>query len=116
MGPAPQNSVHNKRFYLDDFSKYTWLYPLETKSEVCATFLRFKQLVETYFTTKIVSVQSDNEGEFSPLKTSLTSMGISYRLSCPHTHHQMGTVERKHKHIVETGLSLLAIASIPLTF
>jgi hypothetical protein len=62
-GPAPQNSVHNKRFYLsavDDFSKYTWLYPLETKSEVCATFLRFKQLVETYFTTKIVSVQRDN--------------------------------------------------------
>jgi hypothetical protein len=101
---------------VDDFSKYTWLYPLETKSGVCATFLRFKQLVETYFTTKIVSVQSDNGGEFSPLKTSLTSMGISYRLSCPHTHHQMGTVERKHRHIVETGLSLLATASIPLTF
>jgi hypothetical protein len=56
-GPAPQNSVNNKRFYLsvvDDFSKYTWLYPLETKSEVCATFLRFKQLVETYFNTKII--------------------------------------------------------------
>jgi hypothetical protein len=118
-GPAPQNYVHNKRFYLsvaDDFSKYTWLYPLETKSEVCATFLRFKQLVETYSNTKIVSVQSDNGGEFSPHKTSLTSMGISYRLSCPHTHHQMGTVERKHRHIVETGLSLLATASIPLTF
>jgi hypothetical protein len=73
-----------------DFSRYTWLYPLETKSEVCATFLRFKQLVETYFNTNIVSVQSDNGGEFSPLKTSLTSMGISYRLSFPHTHHQMG--------------------------
>jgi hypothetical protein len=101
---------------VDDFSKYTWFYPLETKSEVCATFLRFKQLVETYFTTKIVFVQSDNGGEFSPLKTSLTSMGIQYRLSCPHTHHQMRTIEIKHRHIVETRLSLLVTASIPLTF
>lgn len=101
---------------VDDFSKYTWLYPLETKSEVCATFLEFEQLVETYFNNKIVSVQSDNRSEFSLFKTSLTSIGISYRLSCPHTHHQMGTAERKHRHIVETGLSLLATASIPLTF
>jgi hypothetical protein len=117
--PAPHNSVNNNRFYLsvvDDFSKYTWLYPLETKSDVCATFLRFKQLVETDFNTKIISIQSDNGGKFRPLQTSLTSMEISYRLSFPHTHHQMGTVERKHRHIVETGLSLLATASIPLNF
>jgi hypothetical protein len=28
----------------------------------------------------------------------------------------MGTVERKHRHIVKTGLSLLATASVPFTF
>jgi hypothetical protein len=43
-------------------------------------------------------------------------MGVSYRLSCPHTHHQMGSVKRKHHHIVETGLSLLATVNVPLTF
>jgi IS30 family transposase len=101
---------------VDNFSKYTWLFPLATKSEVCATFLRFKQLVETFFITKIRSVQSDNGGEFHPLQTALNSMGVSYRLSYPHTHHQMGTVERKHRHIVKTGLSLLATASVPFTF
>jgi hypothetical protein len=118
-GPASTTSVNNNRFYLsvvDDFSKYTWLFPLATKSEVCATFLRFKQLVETFFNTKIRSVQSDNGGKFRPLQTALNSMGVSYRLSCPHTHHQMGTVERKHRHIVETGLSLLATVSVPFTF
>jgi hypothetical protein len=75
--PAPQTSVNNNRFYLsivNDFSKYTWLYPLESKSAVCPTFLPFKQLVETYFGTKIISVQSDNGGEFKPLQTSLNSM------------------------------------------
>jgi hypothetical protein len=87
---------------VDDFSKYTWLHPLKLKSNFCATFLRFKQLVETYFRTKIIFVQSDNGGEFRPLQNSLTTMGVYYRLSCHHTHHQMGTVERKHQRIVET--------------
>jgi hypothetical protein len=43
-------------------------------------------------------------------------MGVSYHLSCPHTRHQMGSVERKHRHIVETGLTLLATANVPLSF
>jgi len=119
MGPCLCKFCKQQSFYLsvvDDFSKYTWLFPLATKSEVCSNFLRFKHLVETFFNTKIKSVQSDNDGEFHPLQSALNSMGTSYRLSYPHTHHQMGTVERKHCHIVETGLSLLATANVPLTF
>lgn len=35
---------------------------------------------------------------------------------CPHTHQQNGSAERKHRHIVEVGLSLLAQACMPLKF
>ena len=37
----------------------------------------------------------------------------STSLIMSHTHEQNGTIERKHRHLVETGLSLLAKASIP---
>jgi hypothetical protein len=37
-------------------------------------------------------------------------------VSCPHTHQQNGSAERKHRHIVETGLALLAHAAMPLKF
>jgi histone deacetylase 1/2 len=37
-------------------------------------------------------------------------------VSCPHTHQQNGSAERKHCHIVETCLSLLAHASMPVKF
>lgn len=37
-------------------------------------------------------------------------------MSCPHTHQQNGSAERKHRHIVETGLALLAQACMPLRF
>ena len=35
---------------------------------------------------------------------------------CPHAHQQNGAAERKHRHIVEVGLALLAHASIPLKY
>jgi hypothetical protein len=43
-------------------------------------------------------------------------MGISHHVSSPHAHQQNGSAERKHHHIVEVGLSLLAHASMPLQF
>ena len=41
---------------------------------------------------------------------------ISNRLTCPHTHEHNDFVERKHRHIVDTGLALLVASSLPLKF
>jgi hypothetical protein len=43
-------------------------------------------------------------------------IGISHLVSCPHTHQQNGSAERKYCHNVEVGLTLLAHASMPLKF
>lgn len=48
------------------------------------------------------------------LSSFFQKIGISHRVSCPHTHQQHGTAGRKHRHIVEMGLALLANASMPL--
>jgi transposase InsO family protein len=73
--------------------------------------------VERLLDTKIKCVQSDWGGEYQKLHTQFfTSLGIAHRVSCPHTHQQNGSVERKYRHIVETGLVLLAHASVPLKF
>ena len=39
-----------------------------------------------------------------------------HKISCPHTPQQNGLAERKHRHIVEVGLSLLAEAGLPNKF
>jgi hypothetical protein len=41
-------------------------------------------------------------------------VGITHHASCPHARQQNGSAERKHRHIVEVGLALLANASMPL--
>ncbi|KAL3630661.1 hypothetical protein CASFOL_023645 [Castilleja foliolosa] len=39
-----------------------------------------------------------------------------HRMSCPYTPQQNGCAERKHRHIVEMGLSLLAQSNMPLKY
>lgn len=46
----------------------------------------------------------------------LKTSGISFRSSCPGHPEQNGLAERKHRHIVETGLTLLAHAHMPLSY
>jgi hypothetical protein len=72
-------------------------------------------LVERFFNQKIITVQSDWRGEYEKL-ISFTKIGITHHVSCPHAHQQNGSAKRKHRHIIEVGLSLLARASMPLKF
>jgi hypothetical protein len=96
--------------FIDDFSRYTWIYPLYQKSEVFDTFVKFKLLVENQFSTKIKQFQSDGGGEYTSVhfQSFLTKNGILHRKSCPYTSPQNGLAERKLKHILETGLTFLA--------
>ena len=117
-GPAPV-SVGRHAYYvrfIDDYSKYTWIYLLKNKSEVFQVFHNFQNQLEGRFGRKIISVQSDWGGEYEKLNSFFQRIGISHHVSCPHAHQQNGSTERKHRHIVEVGLALLANASMPLKF
>ncbi|CAB80958.1 retrotransposon like protein [Arabidopsis thaliana] len=113
---SPILSPDNYKYYLvlvDHHTRYTWLYPLQQKSQVKSTFIAFKALVENRFQAKIRTLYSDNGGEFIALREFLVSNGISHLTSPPHTPEHNGLSERKHRHIVETGLTLLTQASVP---
>ena len=75
------------------------------------SFQRFQTLVEHQFSLKIKSVQTDWGGEYHKLNKVFQTIGIHHRLICSHTHEQNGTVERRHRYIVETGLILLGQCS-----
>ncbi|KAD6794413.1 hypothetical protein E3N88_05309 [Mikania micrantha] len=93
-----------------------WFFPLARKSDVYETFKRFLVMVERQFNTKLKTVQTDWGGEFRNLSTFFSSLGIIHRLSCPHTSEQNGFVERRHRHVVETVLTLLAHSNVPKRF
>uniref|UniRef100_A0A803Q4P4 Integrase catalytic domain-containing protein n=1 Tax=Cannabis sativa TaxID=3483 RepID=A0A803Q4P4_CANSA len=118
-GPAPVASNINHHYYIhfvDDYSRYTWLYPLKLKFDALAAFIQFKALVENQFDKKIKSLRSDSGGEYKPFIDLVQTHGIEFQHPCPHTSAQNGRAKRKHRHIIEMGLTLLAQASMPLKY
>jgi len=97
--------------FVNAHTKHIWYYPLVAKSDVFPTFQCFQTLVKRQFSLKIKSVQTDWDGEYRKLNKFFQTIGIHHRLICPHTHEQNGIIERRHQHIVETGLTLLGQCS-----
>ncbi|KAG7593481.1 Reverse transcriptase RNA-dependent DNA polymerase [Arabidopsis thaliana x Arabidopsis arenosa] len=117
-GPAPVTSVQGFRFYIvfiDNYSRFCWFYPLKLKSEVFLVFKSFQSLVENQFNQKIKIFQSDGGGEFvnKQMQSHFELCGIQHFISCPHTPQQNGLAERKHRHILELGMSMLYHSQLP---
>lgn len=120
-GPSPIPSHKGFRYYLlviDDFTRYSWLFPLHYKSQVKHTIAEFKAFVSTQFNITIQTVRSDNGGEFINLflRHLFLSAGIIHQTTCPHTPEQNGVVERKHRHLIETTVTLLLQSKLPVQF
>lgn len=73
-------------------------------------------MAERQFNAPLKCLQSDSGEEFQALFSCLKQHGILFWLSCPYTYQQNGKAERKHRHLVEMGLTLLAQASMPLKY
>jgi hypothetical protein len=110
---SPVLSTNGYKYYIifvDDFSRYTGQIPLKQISDALEQFVKFKCLTENLFSLRIKQLQTDERGEYSSSAFSkfLADHGIFHRTTCPQTSQQNEIAKRKHRHIIETGLSLLA--------
>ena len=103
-GPAHFSSISGYQFYVlfvDEYTKYNWLFRMKAKSEVYSIFVSFKSYVENIVGNKIKVLKSDSGGEFtsSMFNSFLLQHGIVHQYSCPHTPERNGCIERKHRHL-----------------
>ena len=66
-GPMPLTSMNGSRYiltFIDDFSRYTWVFFIKKKSEVLEKFTELKALLENASRKKIKYLRSDNGGEY----------------------------------------------------
>ena len=67
-GPMSSSSLRGYAYYvyfIDDFSRKTWVYFMKNKDEVFIKFKEFKALIENNTEKKIKTFRSDNGGEFT---------------------------------------------------
>ncbi|KAI3694071.1 hypothetical protein L1987_77030 [Smallanthus sonchifolius] len=67
-GPAPVPSKDGYRYYvifIDDYSRFTWFYPLKAKSEFFVILTSFLTFVQNQLSTNVKVFQSDGGTEFT---------------------------------------------------
>ena len=80
--------------------------------------MHFKSTMENLLNCKLKILRIDSGGEYSKheFQSFCSSIGVLYQFTCPHTSQQNGVAKRKHRHIVDMGLTFMSQASLPLTF
>ena len=104
--------------FIDDHTRYAWVYILQHKSEVFQRFQEWKALVEKSSGRKIKIFRSDNGGEYtsSEFASYLTKEGIKHELTIPHTPQQNGVAERLNRTLIESVRTMLADSKLPHRF
>jgi hypothetical protein len=77
-GPTPA-SVNKHSYYvsfIDDFSKFTWIYLIKKRSDVYQVFFNFQKLVEQKFGRKIITMQTDWGSEYEKLHSFFQKMAL----------------------------------------
>lgn len=117
-GPSPIVSNQGFKYYaifVDDYSRYSWLFPLKAKSDFYQVFVAFQKQIENQLNKKIKVFQSDGGGEFTSniFRKYLAEKGIIHHMSCPATPQQNGLAECKHRYLTELALSMMFDSKTP---
>ena len=105
-GPSPITTQGGSCYFVifvDDFSRYTWIYLFKNRSELSQIYRDFTKMIETQFSKPIKVFRSDNAQEYKAYEFTsiLHQFGIVPHSSYANTSQQNGRAERKLRHILD---------------
>ncbi|KAF5788317.1 putative RNA-directed DNA polymerase [Helianthus annuus] len=125
-GPFPPGITGHTSFitFIDDYSRYMYLYLIKEKSESLEMFKTFKAEVENQLSRKIKVVRSDRGGEYygrhtdigqapGPFFNFCKEHGIVNQFTMPGTPQQNGVAERRNRTLMDMIRSMLANSNLP---
>ncbi|KAG9454135.1 hypothetical protein H6P81_007039 [Aristolochia fimbriata] len=117
-GPFEVTSLGGNRYYLtfiDDFSRYTWVYFLKEKSEALNKLKEFKALAKNQRRKYIKVLRSDRGGEYTlkAFEEFCKENGILHQFTASYTPQQNGVAERKNCAIMNMARSMMKGKTLP---
>jgi transposase InsO family protein len=94
---------------VDDYSRFTWVFFLQEKSQTQETLKGFLRQAQNEFGLRIKKIRSDNGTEFknSHIEGFLEEEGIKHEFSSPYTPQQNGVLERKNRTLLDMARTML---------
>jgi transposase InsO family protein len=112
FSPIAYISISGSKYCLvivDDYSRFTWVFFLQEKSQNQETLKGFLRQAQNEFGLRIKKIRSDNGTEFknSQIEGFLEDEGIKHEFSSPYTPQQNGAVERKNRTLLDMARTML---------
>ncbi|GKC57479.1 retrotransposon protein, putative, ty1-copia subclass [Tanacetum coccineum] len=104
--------------FIDDFSRYGFVYLMKHKDEVFNTFKVFQNEVKNQLGKKIKAIQSDRGGEYLRHKfvNHTKSCGIVSQLTLPYAPQHNGVSERMNQTLLDMIRSIMNLTTLPKSF
>ena len=106
----------NKYFitFIDDSTKYCYVYLLKSKDETIDKFVLHKHEVENQLNKEIKVLRSDRGGEYeSPFVDVCTQHGIIHETTTPYSPQSNGVTEQKTRNLKEMMNAMLISSDLP---
>jgi transposase InsO family protein len=112
FGPIAYISINGSKYCLvivDDYSRFTWVFFLQEKSQTQEILKRFLRQAQNEFRLRIKKIRNDNGMEFknSQIEGFLEEEGIKHEFYSPYTPQQNGVVERKNRTLLDMVRTML---------
>ncbi|GJV00806.1 retrotransposon protein, putative, ty1-copia subclass [Tanacetum coccineum] len=104
--------------FIDDFSRYGYVYLLKHKHEVFETFKVFQKEVENQLEKTIKSLRSDRGGEYMSQEflDNLKEHGIIAHRTSPYTPQHNGVSEKRNQTLLDMVCSMMSQTTLPKSF
>lgn len=116
-GPLPVQSLGGSRYFatfLDDYSKFSVVVPVNNKSDVSEVVKRTIKQLETQTGHQLKTVRTDRGGEYlnHSLRSYFDSKGVLHQTTAPYTPEQNGAAERLNRTLMERVRAVLMSAGL----
>ena len=104
--------------FIDDYSRFGYVYLMKRKSKVFEKFKEFRDEVENQLGKRIWAIQFDRGGEYllRNFKDYLTKNGIISQLTTPRTPQQNGVAARRKRTLLDMVRIILSYLTLPISF
>jgi transposase InsO family protein len=112
FGPIAYISIGGNKYgivIVDDYSRFTWVFFLQDKSEPQEVLKKFLRRTQNEFDVKVNKIRSDNGTEFKNTQVEgfLDEEGIMHEFSAPYTPQQNGEAKKKNHTLIEMARTIL---------
>ncbi|KAJ8761673.1 hypothetical protein K2173_004449 [Erythroxylum novogranatense] len=104
--------------FIDDYSRYGYLYLMRYKSEAFEKFKQFRNEIENQLGKSIKILRSDRGGEYldQQFLDYLRDNGILSQWTPPYTPQHNGVAERRNRTLLDMVRSMMGFAKLPKSF